>query len=329
MNYKNKFQKSSLSLAIASAVVSLLATPAAAEEPCGDLGECKVLIEINSTDGDVGFHFLGDGEGFRHMKLDGPEERVFSYRTFGPLDEQLLTEVFAESAEPLCWFDEEEDEEEVRTLSEFLELWEFGEYSFRGKRQGEPWQEGSTELTNILPAAPLEVDLEIEEDDDDDMEDEPELDYTISWSMAAEGEGHLGRCSGIDEDGEVFDDELNTDFLALKGTVIEVVEKPDEWEVVLETDFNDDPEEASEEEVMLSAIYGSIVFSTRIPGDAEELEIEVPDEFIEALPPNTPVKVEVGAIAGNDNATFTELGGFCVNPDEGETSFCEEEDEED
>ena len=33
-------------------------TIAAATEPCGDLGECKALIEINSTDGDIGFHFL-------------------------------------------------------------------------------------------------------------------------------------------------------------------------------------------------------------------------------------------------------------------------------
>lgn len=37
-------------------------TIAAATEPCGDLGECKALIEINSTDGDIGFHFLMDGD---------------------------------------------------------------------------------------------------------------------------------------------------------------------------------------------------------------------------------------------------------------------------
>lgn len=326
MSTRKTFPRTYLSLAIASAMLPLLATPTAAEEPCGDFSECKVIIEINSTDGDVGFHFLGDGEGFRHMKLDGPEERVFSYRTFGPLDEQLLTEVFAESAEPLCWFDEEEDEDDVLTLSDFLALWAFGEYTFMGKRQGEPWEAGSTELTNILPAAPLEVDLEIEADDDD-MEEEPELDYTVSWEMATEGEGHLGRCSGIDEDGEVFDEELNMDFLALNGTVIEVVEKPDSWEVVLEPDFNDDPEEASEAELALAAIYNSVVFSTRIPGDSEELEIEVPDEYIQALPPNTPVKVEVGAIAGKDNATFTEAEGFCVNPDDEADSFCEEEDQ--
>ncbi|MBT8400305.1 MAG: hypothetical protein KJO98_07505, partial [Rhodothermia bacterium] len=39
---------------------------ALAQEPCpesdGDIGECKVLIEINATDGDIGFHFLIDAD---------------------------------------------------------------------------------------------------------------------------------------------------------------------------------------------------------------------------------------------------------------------------
>ena len=57
----------------------------------------------------------------------------------------------------------------------------------------------------------------------------------------------------------------------------------------------------------------------------------VPQEYLESLPNNTPVKIEVGAIGGDfeidsgelqgragrplddDNATFTEEGEFCVN----------------
>lgn len=35
------------------------------------------------------------------------------------------------------------------------------------------------------------------------------------------------------------------------------------------------------------------------------------------LPADTPVKLEVGAIGVDDNATFTEEDGFCVNEDEG------------
>ena len=36
------------------------ATVATATEPCDDFGESKALIEINSSDGDIGFHFLMD-----------------------------------------------------------------------------------------------------------------------------------------------------------------------------------------------------------------------------------------------------------------------------
>ena len=51
----------------ASAALILIggATGARATEPCDDFGECKVLIEINSTDGDIGFHFLMDGDGLK------------------------------------------------------------------------------------------------------------------------------------------------------------------------------------------------------------------------------------------------------------------------
>lgn len=40
-------------------------------------------------------------------------------------------------------------------------------------------------------------------------------------------------------------------------------------------------------------------------------------EYLNSLPPGPPMKVEVGAIGGEDNATFTEEDGFCVNEDEG------------
>ena len=36
-----------------------------------------------------------------------------------------------------------------------------------------------------------------------------------------------------------------------------------------------------------------------------------------SLPDDTPVKIEVGAIGEDDNATFSEEDGFCINEDEG------------
>ena len=43
----------------------------------------------------------------------------------------------------------------------------------------------------------------------------------------------------------------------------------------------------------------------------------VPADYLAALPDDTPVKIEVGAIGVEDNATFTEEDGFCVNESEG------------
>jgi hypothetical protein len=73
------------------------------------------------------------------------------------------------------------------------------------------------------------------------------------------------------------------------------------WEIVLEPDVEDgDP-------------TGNLVFSIRVSGGIEPKRVTVPADYLASLPANTPVKIEVGAIGVNDNATFTEVGGFCVN----------------
>ncbi len=83
----------------------------------------------------------------------------------------------------------------------------------------------------------------------------------------------------------------------------------DHWEVVLEPDTEDgDP-------------VGEDKFSLRLPGDVALTQVTVSADYLAALPDDTPVKIEVGAIGGEDNATFTEVGGFCVNEVEG----CEDE----
>ena len=61
----------------------------------------------------------------------------------------------------------------------------------------------------------------------------------------------------------------------------------------------------------------------------EDLEVEVPDDYLETLPDNTPVKIEVGAIGFDDNATFSEEGDICVNEtEENGCGFDDDDDEE-
>ena len=288
MKRKNKVATT----ALATAIGLLVGSSAFATEPCGDFGECKVLIEINSSDGDIGFHFLMDGDDLRRAALFNPDHRkIFYYSTRRELGEQYLTETFAESAEPLCFDpteddDPENDDEDFVTLAEFLDRWDAGTYRFFGI--GDDWELsfGASELTFNLPAAPTDLEYE-EEMDGDDVEGE------ISWAPGDD----LGECS----DG--------MDLLPMKPKKVPVAA----WEVVLEPDVD--------------GIVSTYKYVVRIPGDAEELEVEVPDDYLETLPDNTPVKIEVGAIGFDDNATFTEEGDICVNETEEDgCGFDEEED---
>lgn len=281
---KPKIFGNTTSWAMAGAALIGLAMPmaASATEPCDDFGECKVLIEINSTDGDIGFHWLTDGDDLKWTLIRNPHYRpVYTNRAIGPLRKQKLTETFGESAEPLCWIppvedqDEDFDPEDVVTLEEFLHRWKDGTYRVRGGGDGEILR-GQTELTYLLPAAPAEVDFD---------------GSLITW----EGGDDLGNCASADE----LDVLVWEDVLPQHPEDVHV----DAFEVVLEPDVEDgDP-------------TGNLKFTIRVPGDATA--VTVPADYLASLPDDTPVKIEVGAIGGEDNATFTEEDGFCVNEVEG------------
>lgn len=258
-------------------------SPAHAVEPCGDFGECKVLIEINASDGDIGFHFLVDGDDLFMVDLYDPNgKKIFSDKARGALRDQFMTETFVESAEPLCWYDPEEEDEDVVTLADFVDRWEAGTYTFAGTGEAGEMIYGETNLSFVLPPAPADVDFELEEEEDGEFEGE------ISWAFGDD----LGECTpegsypaGVS--------------LATEGQVAV-------WEVVLEPDFDEEGP---------NAYYNTMKFVVRIPGDAE-FEVEIPDDYLATLPANTPIKIEVGAITGDDNATFSEEDGFCVNEDD-------------
>jgi len=295
-----------IATAAAGAVLiwSVAAMPASAQE-CGDdepFGECRVLIEINSTDGDIGFHWLTDGDDFNSTRIDDPNgAKVFENGGFGPLREQKLTETFGESSEPPCWDDGDVDPDEIVTLRDFSETWESGTYQISGKSDGGEKSFGEAELTYYLPAAPTNLGFDLNTG-------------IISWESGDD----LGNCTPADPDSleqlvtdEVLD-ELPADVPVLA------------WEVVLEPDVDDTDPRAG------------LAFRTRVAGPLAAVapgtayQLTVPSDYLAALGDDTPVKIEVGAIGGDfeidgegevdgddDNATFTEIDGFCVNEDEG------------
>ncbi len=289
MKEKNIMSNVILRAAAAVAVMGITTMVATAKAPCGDFGECKVLIEFNTTDGDIGFHFLVDGDDLRKVEGKNPDgKKFFKADAKKELREQFFTETFVESAEPLCFDpteddDEDNDDEPFVTLEEFLERWSSGTYVFKGKGDKGEKSEGETELTYSIPAAPTDLMF-------DDMTD------VISWAAGDD----LGECATSGE----LDDLVTDGILPLHPEDVIV----DAWEVVFEPDVDDgDP-------------LGKLKFIIRVSGDLEDfapLAVTVPEEYLDSLPVDTLVKIEVGAIGGKDNATFTEIFDVCVNEDAG------------
>lgn len=257
-------------------VLGASTTIARATEPCGDLGECKAFIEINATDGDIGFHFLLDGDDLNLARIEDPNgAKVFEAKAKGPLSQQKLTEIFAESAEPLCWEDPEADEDdEIVTLEEFLQRWAEGPYRMSGSADGGEKSSGETEFSHAIPAAPANVAFD---------------GSVISWGAGDD----LGQCGTFAE----LSDLVEAGVLLVHPQVVTVAA----WEIVLEPDVED------------GDATGDLVFNIRVAGNIAVKAVTVPADYLASLPVNTPVKIEVGAIGIDNNATFTEVGGFCVN----------------
>ena len=277
--------------AAAVVVMGITTTVATATEPCGELGECKVLIELNTTDGDIGFHFLMDGDDLVKGEVKNPNgKKIFKADAKKELREQFFTETFVESAEPLCFDptlddDEDNNDEDFVTLEEFLERWTPGTYVFTGRGDEGEKPTGETELTYEFPAAP----------------DELEFDGSvISWAAGVD----LGECATETE----LDDFLTDGVLPIHPRDVVV----DAWEVVFEPDVEAE-DDASPEELAAAEALGKLKFTIRVAGDIAMKEVTVPAEYLASLPFNTPAKIEVGAIGSDDNASFTELVDVCAN----------------
>jgi hypothetical protein len=163
-----------------AAILGGASSGAWADVPCGDLSECRVLIEINATDGDIGFHVLFDAEGWQEGRIVDPDGKmIFRNHATSSLRDQSVTENFFESAEPVCEEGLAEDEDEVVvTLPEFLERFPAGSYGFRVKLVEGGKALGATELTHVIPPAPADVDFDGSE---------------ISWSFGED----LGECTTL------------------------------------------------------------------------------------------------------------------------------------
>ncbi len=237
--------------------------------------DLKVIIEINATDGDAGFHALADAGAWRWFRIDDPDgNKILAMRATGILMEQGLTENFFESAEPLCEPDEEEPDELVVTFAEFIMRFPEGDYLFRANTNDGDRVKGLAELTYNLPAAP---DISMTEDSEQPIDE-----VIIEWAP------------GTDLGEKCHDQSLVDDGTIADPADVEIVG----WEVVVEPDDDEAADPNRKFSVQLPPDQTSVLVS------AEYLEMflnEDSDEF----------KFEVGGIEESGNQTFSE-GTFTV-----------------
>lgn len=231
------------------------------------------IVEINATDGDIGFHVLLDGDAWRVAKVyDSDWDRMLKVRATDDMEEQGGTELFIESAEPLCWDSpDREEDEEIVTLEEFIERFEAGVYHARGRTLEGDLLRAEAELTHNLPAAPVVTEVDVDMDGD-------EVEVEISWM----GGTDLGNCA--------YPEGLIPD-----PATVEV----ERWEIVVEPD---------EDQIPDGMAFAK--FMVQLPGTLEEdeLSVEVSEEFIGAYVAAgvTEFKYEIGAREESGNQTFTE-----------------------
>jgi hypothetical protein len=138
---------SSLSTTLLTAVVAIGAfTQDARSEDGSEISfdVATAFAELNDTDGDLGFHALIDGEAWKLLEIEDPNERqILVVRPTGRLARQGLTELFFESAEPP--FDELSPEE-------FFDRFPEGPYEIAGRTIEGHELESTVQFTHVLPA---------------------------------------------------------------------------------------------------------------------------------------------------------------------------------
>lgn len=115
-----------------------------AEEIPFDVAE--LFFELNNTDGDLGIHALIDGDPWKRLRIEDPQDRkMLNVFVRGRLRKQGLTEFFFESAEPVF--------EELPPENFFMRFPE-GVYEIEGITLDGEERESEAEISHAMPAPP-------------------------------------------------------------------------------------------------------------------------------------------------------------------------------
>ncbi|WDD99829.1 hypothetical protein [Thalassomonas actiniarum] len=258
------------------------------------LSEAQLFFELNDTDGDLGIHGKADGDAWKRLRIESPNDRVLlDIKVKSRLKKQGLTELFFESAEPT--FDELDPDKFFRRFPE-------GEYEIEAITLDGEELEGEVMLSHVIPAAPdgLMLSYAVDCDDDEEADDEGECEESeevppAEFERDDEGNSELVcmELEGVSEPEVTLSWEPVTMSHKEKGTTAphgHYLGKAGEvnvhhYEVVIETETEDELE---------------VVSSTLLPPDITSFEF--PEEIME-LSDEFKFEILIRDVNGNQSAT--------------------------
>ena len=166
-----------------------------AEEDEIPFDEASIFFELNDTDGDLGIHALIDGEPWKKLGIEDPNEReMLDVSVRGRLRRQGLTELFFESAEPS--FEELDPADFFRRFPE-------GEYEIEGETLEGDELESEVEVSHVMPAPPGNIKVNRQSAAEDcDAEELPSVrrgrPVIISWDPVTASHPTIGKSGPIE-----------------------------------------------------------------------------------------------------------------------------------
>lgn len=158
------------------------------DESATPFEEAHLFFELNDTDGDLGIHSLVDGDAWKRLEIDDPNDvRMLDVFVRGRLHNQGLTEIFFESAEPP--FDELAPERFFRRFPE-------GVYDFSGLSLEDQELDSKVTLSHVLAAPPENIhvsDVPAAESCDSDPLPSVSEPVTISWDPVTKSHPQIGK----------------------------------------------------------------------------------------------------------------------------------------
>lgn len=165
------------------------------EAPEIPFSEARLLFELNHTDGDLGFHGLIDGDAWKRLEIEAPDEReLLNVLVRGSLRKQGLTEIFFESAEPS--FDE-------LPPARFFRRFPAGTYEISGVTLEGAELESTVEVSHVLPAPPASIRLSgVAAAENCDADPLPSVSdpVIISWNPVTTSHPEVGESGAVEVD---------------------------------------------------------------------------------------------------------------------------------